>query len=168
MGYILGALGALIVALSAALYLQTSKLTSVQTDYSAFRATTQAFAELSIAEKERAETEYTKQQGLADGKIKNTLAKLADTTKRLSALRASQDFISQPTTAAGVSDEICFDWAQFNGAQRESEDTAAAISQEGDQAQVLLDNATEWAAATWPAVLSVTSDKEIKDGKPNH
>lgn len=166
MGYIFAGMGLIIIILTGGLTYQTEKLNSTRGDFQAFRATTQAFAEASVREAEKKDKDYEAQAKLNNTNWSSERAALVATSDRLhNDLRARASVITKPTPETSSTETICYDWAELDRAELESETEAERISQAGAEARTDLNAAITWADPIWAGQEAVEAEKEKKNGK---
>lgn len=168
MGYILAGMGLAILLLLGGLTYQTKELNSTRSDYAAFRATTQAFAEASVAAAAKLEKEHVAQAEIINKNWATDRADLVAYDAKLSALRSSTPIADKPTSETGSTETICYDWTEFDAAERDSEDEAARISKEGTASTTGLNAAITWSTPIWAGQEADEVAKENKDGKPSN
>jgi len=118
----------LLIGLTVALRVQTSRLASVKEEYATFQADVRAKGELAEKERIRKEAEYAKS-------IKTAVSGRADALKRLRDSTSSRRASLSPIAPAG-SDLLCFSATEFDRAIEHYRGRVRGVVTEGDAAQI--------------------------------
>lgn len=135
----------LIAGLSGAVYVQTSRLEAVRTEYATFKAEVKVLGEAAqkAADAQKASDKLKKEK--ADAYNKRELAGLADTVKRLHDERANSNLLPAPAPGSRSPEIAAFDRSQLERALSVFVEGAANLVTEGSQAVIDLNAAKEWA-----------------------
>lgn len=147
MTYIYLAVGAVVLALSGAVYVQTLRVTACKAEFAEFRGGVEALgkaAEKAAKDKE-AMDKILKEK--ADAANKSNTDTLRATVKRLRDARPGGGGLSSPTPTATSPDRTCFDPGKLAGALRSLDQGVLGIVESGSKAVIDLDTAKAWAQA---------------------
>jgi hypothetical protein len=136
--------GVVILGMSVALRIQTSRLDTVKREYAAFQAQVKAageIAEQKARAKEKADLAIKRNLDNENKLLRNNLAL---ESKRLRELNSSSSTVSQLPVATVRPDLACFDRAELDSAIRLYQSDLLGIAEKGAQATLDLDTAKSW------------------------
>jgi hypothetical protein len=141
------AAGAVILALSIGLKVQTSRLETCQVEFKSFKLETKRIGEAAEKSAREQEARDKKLKERTDADHKTTVARLNADLKRLRDDHASSSLVPAPAPGAASPQRACFDRGQLGVALSGFERGVEGLIGEGANAVAGLDAAKSWAQA---------------------
>jgi len=145
-GYVAAGMGLVILALSAAVWVQTARLDAAKAKYATFKAGVEALGRAAeVAAKKQTLADIAKKEK-SDAENSKTIADLRAVNRRMRNASASRSFLPAPTAAAPSPATATVDRPKFERAMEYLDERGAGIAEKGDEARINLDSAIRWAA----------------------
>ena len=135
----------IIVGLTIALKIQSSRLETCKEEFTVFRTETKRIGEAQEKANREKELEDKKLKEKTDADHKSTIARLNRDIKRLRDVHARSSLTPEARPAAKRPDLACFDRAELARAVGGLEEGVLRLTRQGDEARLDLDTAREWA-----------------------
>lgn len=143
-GYIMLGLGMIVLVLSIALKVQTSRLDSVKSEYAQFVATVKSAGDAAKVKAEAENKLNLERKVKSDEELRNLRIANDNLNKRVRE-RSAGSVLPQTETAAGEPSLACFDRGILDQSLRAFTGGTAEIAISGQQATEELNNAKRWA-----------------------
>jgi hypothetical protein len=137
--------GVVILGMSIALKVQSSRLGTVKREYAAFQAQVAALGEIAEQKARAREKQDKELKARIDNEHKKTVATLRAESDRLRNARSSVSFLPQPSGTA-PSPTVTADRAKLESALRDFDTAVTGLVDEGDQSIAQLNAAKSWAS----------------------
>ena len=147
MTYVVGVATAIILALVAAVSVQTSRLDAESARFSAFQAEVDALGREAASRAKKRDSDNLRAMEVADAKAKSLLADNAVLGKRLRDARAGGGYVPAPAPGAPSTDpgRVCFDRSELESAIGRLDAGVQGLIGQGDAAKLRLSAGAEWA-----------------------
>ena len=145
MTYIYLAVGAVVLALSGAVYVQTVRVAACKAEFAEFRGGVEALgkaAEKSARDKEAMDKIFKEK---SDAENEAAIAGLNATIKRLRDARPSRSFVPPAATSSSRPDLACYDRPELERATGDLVESLRGLADEGSKATLDLNTAKAWA-----------------------
>ena len=139
--------GVVILGLTAALKIQSSRLETCRTEFAAFRLETKLIGDAQEKANREREAVDRKLKEKTDADHKTAVARLQRDIKRVRDLHARSSLAPEARPASRSPHLSCFDRAEFTGALRDYEAEIIGLLAEGAENTLSLDAAKAWAQA---------------------
>lgn len=143
--WIYAAVAALVIGLGTAVYIQTSRLDTVKTEYAQFKAETKVIGEQAKIAADRIDKTNKQNKETADASNQKLRTANATLTSQLHNNRAISSYVPPAPAGSSSPDTASFDRTELERAIQQLDAEIQGIIEEGDQARIDLDTAKDWA-----------------------
>ena len=139
------AAGVIIVGLSIALKVQSSRLEATKAEYAGFVAQTKAIGDAQVLKTKETEAKHERIVKEKDNELSLARTRFNDDVKRLRDTNTSRRSVPEAPTNSVKPHLACFDRAELDAAIRSFTGEIGEIAVKGESCTIDLNNAKEWA-----------------------